>query len=362
MNETARIIDLIYEAAFVPETWVRVLDIMAAGVSAYGSVLFNSSPATTTAIASASLADLDEKMLDEGWLQRNTRAARLLTIQHQGFVDEAAWFTEEEYNTQPIFTEVMKPLGYGFGTSTFITAPGGDRFIFGVEKKKVQGPVSAAHIAWLDGLRPHLARAALMAGRLEFERNNAALAALQLGGLPSAIIRADGCVSGLNPLLEQLSPQIMVTAGDRLRFGHGPANTIFSAALEQCQTQRSLASRTFPVPQCEDRSPAVVHLVPVEGNARDIFSSAALLVVVTPIDRTRVPGVETIQGLFDLTPAEARVARAIATGRDVPATAGHLSVSTETVRSHVKAILAKSGMARQTDFVAAVASIHPVTK
>ena len=70
----------------------------------------------------------------------------------------------------------------------------------------------------------------------------------------------------------------------------------------------------------------------------------------------RVPTAEVLQGLFDLTPAEARVARAIAERRTVEAIAGMLGVSRETVRTQLKSVLAKTGMARQADLAALLAA------
>lgn len=360
LNDATRVLDLIYEAAFVPETWPQVLDGMAAAAGAHGTALFNSNRTFRGAIASASLDDLRQKMLNEGWINRNARAERLLMIDHHGFIDESSHFTEEEFDTMPIYTEVMRPLGYGFGTSTFITAPSGDRMIFAVEKKSATGPVSAAAISYLDSLRPHLARAAMMSSRLEFERITAAVEALQISGLPSAVLKGDGQVIAANRLLEEMTPQVMITANDRVRFSHVPSNGLLSDSLARRRQHGSLASRSFPLPQHDESSPAVVHLVAVEGNARDIFSNAAVFMIVTPIDRGRISSAEVIQGLFDLTPTEAKVARVLAAGHDVSSAASQLSVSPETIRSHVKAILSKSGMARQTDFVAAIATIKTI--
>lgn len=361
MNVSLDMLDLIYEAAFVPEKWSQVLDGLARAVGGHGTALFNTSSRPPRVISSASLGDLDQKMLNEGWITRNTRAAKLLTIQHDGFIDEADYFSEDDYNTQPIFTEVLKPLGYGFGTSTVISAPSGDRMVFAVEKKKATGPVTRASIAHLDSLRPHLARAAMMSSRLAFERINAAIEALQMSGLPSAILGADGRALGANRLFEQMAPQVASAAFGQIRFSHTPANGMLSRILAENAALGSGASRSFPLPAEGERPPAVVHVVAVEGDARDIFHNAAVFLIVTPIDRSAVPSAETIQGLFDLTPAEAKVARALAAGQDVAAAAAGLSVSTETVRTHVKAILAKSGMSRQADFVAAIASIRTIT-
>jgi len=62
---------------------------------------------------SASLDDLTETVVGQGWLGRDPRAAKLMTIEHDGFIDEADNFTEEDYKTLPIFTEVMKQSAMG---------------------------------------------------------------------------------------------------------------------------------------------------------------------------------------------------------------------------------------------------------
>lgn len=360
MVEISAIIDRVYEAAFIPENWLPILDDLAKLAEAHGTALFNPRIAATNALASRSLSDMHHKMQAEGWFERNTRAARLISIDHHGFVDEAQYFTDEEVRTQPIFTEVIRALGYGFGTSTFIKIPTGDAIIVAVEKKLDTGPVTARSIAALDRIRPHLARAAMMSSQLEFERVNAAVEALRLANLPAAVLRYDGRVMAANALLENFAPQISIAAHDFVRFQYPSANSLLAEMLAMAHGESRQASRSFPLPRSDDAPPAVVHLVPVRGNACDIFANAAYFLIVTPIDRSRVPTAETIQGLFDLSPAEARVAQNLAMGRDISTTAEQLAVSAETVRSQVKSILSKSGMSRQADFVAALASLRPI--
>ena len=56
--------------------------------------------------------------------------------------------------------------------------------------------------------------------------------------------------------------------------------------------------------------------------------------------------------LFDLTPMEARVARAIAEGKTTEAVSIIHGVSRETIRTQLAAVLGKTGLNRQAELVA----------
>jgi DNA-binding CsgD family transcriptional regulator len=73
--------------------------------------------------------------------------------------------------------------------------------------------------------------------------------------------------------------------------------------------------------------------------------------------RPQAPPVELVQTLFDLTPAEARVARSLASGKTVEAIATEGGVSLTTVRTHVRGVLAKTGCERQAEVVALLTGI-----
>ena len=66
------------------------------------------------------------------------------------------------------------------------------------------------------------------------------------------------------------------------------------------------------------------------------------------------PTALSLQGLFGLTAAEAAVAVALAQGRAAEDLAGRLGVSLNTVRTHIKNVLAKTGTSRQAQLVALI--------
>ena len=63
---------------------------------------------------------------------------------------------------------------------------------------------------------------------------------------------------------------------------------------------------------------------------------------------------QALQSLFRLTPSEARVTQRLAAGQDVPTIASALGVQRNTVQSHVKQVLLKTGTSRQAALVALV--------
>jgi DNA-binding CsgD family transcriptional regulator len=101
----------------------------------------------------------------------------------------------------------------------------------------------------------------------------------------------------------------------------------------------------------------VAHVIPIRLSARDIFVRCAAALVLTPVTAPQAPPVELVQSLFDLTPAEARVARGLASGKTVEALATDGGISPNTIRTYLRGVLEKTGCHRQADIVALLTAI-----
>jgi DNA-binding CsgD family transcriptional regulator/PAS domain-containing protein len=362
-DTASKTLDDIYEAAFVPSKWLTVLDDLARSIDAEGTLLFAVRDGASRSIVSKGILELVQAFNDEGWDKRNTRAARLLANAGSSFVSDFDLFTETEMLQQPMYSQFLRPMGFGWGAATALQTANDNTLVFSIEKRLDHGPVDRSAISHLNRLRPHLARSAFLASRLEFERLNAAIDAMQMSGLASAALTANGNVIICNRSFEKLVPQLTIGAFNRLSFAAKLSNDRLALSLANMAANPpsiSAAAASFTLPQHGAHPPAVVHMIPIRGDARDIFAQAVFYVIITPIDRQRVPSNHIVQELFDLSPAEARVAGLLATGNDVKAVAATLKISTDTVRSHVKSMLNKSGMSRQADFVAAIAGLRDV--
>jgi DNA-binding CsgD family transcriptional regulator len=186
----------------------------------------------------------------------------------------------------------------------------------------------------------------------------AAAEALGLIGFPAAVLGSRGRPLAANRLFEQLMRGVTCDRGERLVFADRSADTLFAAALLELGTaSRAGAARSVPMRACGDRPPMILRLITLCAGGQDIFG-ASIILVVTRITAPAAPAAELLQGLFDLTPAEARVAREIGEGRTVDTIATMFGLSRETVRSQLKAVLGKTGLGRQADLAALLAGVE----
>jgi DNA-binding CsgD family transcriptional regulator len=95
------------------------------------------------------------------------------------------------------------------------------------------------------------------------------------------------------------------------------------------------------------------------ASRRATFLSAAPLHVLTPVTQPQAPPVELVQSLFDLTPAEARVARNLAVGKTVDDIATNGGVSRSTILTQLRRVREKTGCNRQAEVVALMTGISP---
>lgn len=347
------LIDGIYEAAIVPESWPAVLRdtarIASCREALLGTVLHDD---VRLLASSPEFCENYEEVLRRIPFAVNERAQRLLAHGRHGFITDEDVFTRDELAREPIYQEHLIPSGYGSGVATVISAPTGDTTIVHCERTFAEGIVDGQAIAALDRLRPHFARAGLLGRRLAMERARAAAQALEMMGLPAAVLGLRGHALDANALFQDLIPSVFLDRSARLALAYAPADDMLATVIAGfSRTDLPQPVRSVPIPSHRGASPMVVHVAPVCGRARDIFSFASAIIVATPVAAGAGPDAGLIAGLFDLTPAEARLAAVIAGGHPPRDAALRLGVTEATARTTLKRILAKTGTRRQADLV-----------
>jgi len=362
----ARLDDQIYECSFVPESWPRVLGQLAALAEARAGFLFisNDNIHHWTGSTDAGVEAL-EPLVKSGWMARCERFKRVRAIRHSGFVTETDLYAAEEFRNDPFYRDILYPRGLGWATGTSIELPTGDIFTISLERDYVRGPVEPHHIQILDELRPHIARSALMSARLQLERARAASATLAALGLAALVMDQTGKVLATNKLIETLDGYIRWRAHDRVALCDRSADELLRGAIAAIARggDERVSALSFPLRNTVAEEAMVMHVIPIRLAARDVFVRCAAALVLTPVTLPQAPPVELVRSLFDLTAAEARVARGLASGKTVEDIAADSGLSPNTIRTHVRGVLEKTGRSRQSEVVAlltGIFSLRPV--
>jgi DNA-binding CsgD family transcriptional regulator len=358
MADFETLVDQIYEAAADPDLWSQALHSLGGAVDAAGGALFiRRNDAWRGWCCSVELKPRFEAFVTSEAIAQTKATARLVGAKRAGFIAEQEVFTSEEYLADPMMTEWGTPAGLHHAAATAIHVPTGDLVVVQVNRRKGQPRFGRDDIARLDAIRPHLARAGLLAARWRLQRLRAAAEALAMIGLPAAILDARGKVLAANALIEAMMSHLMWLPKDRIALIDPGANALLERAVADISSPDVTSVRSFPAMGATMSDPVVVHLVPTTGRASDLFGGGFGLLVITAVVAPDAPDAALLRGLFDLTPAEARVASGIAEGLSVNQIASRNKVASETVRAQIKAVFAKTGVNRQSQVAALLAAV-----
>ena len=202
-----------------------------------------------------------------------------------------------------------------------------------VRRRRDDPDYSQADLRALAALARHLSRATRVAEverrtEIEWRRRRRVLDLLALG---VAAVAEDGLPLYENATAEGLRRANLWTPATYRRF---------AASGERC------GSDAFAI-GANEGGPLLVKSAPL----RDAAGKRTMLLIMKPVRSVPRLSETAIERLFGVTPAEARVASYLALGLGVPRTAEILSLSPETVRTHLDRVFAKMGVATQSGLV-----------
>jgi DNA-binding CsgD family transcriptional regulator len=339
----------IYEAAFLPELWPAALQVLGEVADCPDSALFVAyNGQIAKGISAANTAPKLERYVRDGWHMQNEVARRSHAFKEPRFHTLHDLFAEDEMDRYDFLQKFLKPEGLYWCAGTVIRGPFESTTLFTVNRPYNDGPLGNEEVAHLTRLRPELARASLVSARLQFERVRSTVDTLQALGLPAAAISPKGRLTLANSSFQDLIPLTFQDRAHRLQMIDREADSLLRKFVEKGPGK----GVSIPLKAALDRGPMLIHVLPIVGNSHDLFMMASWAMVIVPISAPRDAQTSILEGLFDLTPGEARVARALAAGQEVEAAALNFGVSAATVRSQLKAIFAKTGTRRQSDLMA----------
>lgn len=345
--------DRLYEAAFIPELWPAVLDDVARAAGAFSVAVatvdtqHNYRWVCSPRIHDAMLAFSESEVRYE-----NVRPARHIQSRRFSFLRDVDIMTAKEIDEDPIYRDLLHPLGLGWTAGDVVQEPSGHMLIVDLIRETAEGPFDMSAMDMMNRLKPDISRASWFASRLAFKQARNTVETLALIGMAAAVVSDLGGVIEANEQFHDLGSQVSIGAGNRLKFSNPTAETLLENALAAVQRMAVPVVQSIPLPARRDGElPLIVNIIPVRKQSRDIFSRSSAVVLVTKVGITSTLDLQVLRGLFDLTPAEARIAWEIGSGNSADGAAQINSISKETVRTYLKRIMMKTGVRTQAQLV-----------
>lgn len=354
-TEPSHLIDLIYEAAFIPEVWPEVLARLSAGAGAQGGVIqvvqegarrpdFRASEGVRAAFEGYWAADDFAPTHDR---------ARLWAAAGNGFLRDVDIYPDLAAIEADPARAMLISRGLGWQMGVNVSLPVVDLACFTFENPLAAGPHPDHACGFLNGFLPHLSRAALIAARTALEQRRAQVEMLDRLGLAAAVVSRTGRLVAANRGIEAMAEAIAFGAHGQLVLRDRSARAQLAEALGTAAAPLSL-----PLRATETRPPMVLHVLPVRRSAGDLFQGGHSVIVITPLIATAIPlSAPVLTGLFDLTPGEARLALALASGLTLAETARRAAITEKTARTYLERVFAKTGTNKQAQLVALLKSV-----
>ncbi|HJU16684.1 MAG TPA: helix-turn-helix transcriptional regulator [Stellaceae bacterium] len=345
------LIDPIYEAAVDIEAWPAAMTAIADALRARAMSLTIADPASNAApLVVAPCTDPHwRRAYRERWAAANPvreRGCVLPAGEVYGF--ESLGMPRSEFDRTPFYNEFWAPQRLHFALVTITAKQGSTVSAVGFYRSCDDGRFARDEERLLRVLGPHLRRAValnLQLAHIEMRRSDTAemLNRCKEGAL---LVDAQARV-----LFANAAAEAILTEGAALRVVNG---RLAAGAPGQSEALRgAIAGGTgglLALPRCGGGSVAV-QILPLRAETSWLPQPAAAILFVRDPRASALPSRGQIRLLFDLTPAQAAMAREILEGDGIQAAALRLGISRATARTHLLEVFHKTGTNRQAELV-----------
>lgn len=323
----------------------------------------------TRQLLDAHHSGLPEEMIaayQEEFLQIDPRIAYGARVPAGQILTDPDFITEREIDRSAYYMDFMRrfDLRY-FGGLCLGDAADGIQVSYNVQRSPGQGVLDGADRAVFALMGRHLSNAITAARLLDRTRaeNRGLLDALDASVQAIALVDRSERVVFANRALQELA---RTAEGWRLSekgftivqpAGQARFSRLLAAAAQTTMGAGHAAGGRVSVPRIDGGRPYVFTVTPTARATFDLRrragSAAAIVTVVDPGRRASVP-LDILSGVFQLSPAELRVAVGLTGANTMAELAQFLGVGTETVRTQLRRAMEKTGTSSQGELMALI--------
>lgn len=350
------VVNAFVEAAVDPSRWTGAMNIVAGVTRSVGSILFPVKGAIPGVPHSDSTASLVDSYFGDGWSTREERARGIGVMLRRGAYTDLDFITPDEMDRHPYYQELLAPHGFRWFGGVRMAA-GDDLWVLAIQRSIEQEPFAPRDVRQLASLAASLSGTAALARAFGHARVEAALDVFQRTGSAVVLLDRRGDLSRMNGAAERLVGRGIDVVQRRI-VSHDARATVALDRAVWAVLWREPSTEFVPVslPRRDERA-LLAYPMRLDGVAADALAPCQVVIVLVDPDHRSGPPEGALKAAFGLTAAEARLAARLAKGDALDAVAHELGIAKETARSQLKTTFDKTGVSRQPELVALLASL-----
>jgi DNA-binding CsgD family transcriptional regulator/PAS domain-containing protein len=273
--------------------------------------------------------------------------------------------SREEAEASEAYREFYAPKGAAHGCGTSILAGPYGHSMLTIMRSLEDGPFEESELAILRGLTAHLKRAALLHSELGSLRTQLATFTSHLERSLHPFLLTDPELRVLyeNARARELAAlgQVVIIESSRLRLASARLDRRLRQITVKMNGSCNHDLEWLEVPRGADQMPLRMLILKAQHSGAIPLgvSQPSFAIQIVDGDSGGALNPEVLERLFGFTPSEARVAAKLAVGRSLEEIAAETRTSVETVRTHLKRALSKTGTRRQGELISLILRSFP---
>ena len=346
------------DAALEPSRWPSLLEQIAEATGAGGINVM--APASSGSVGGVlfteSLSSIMEAYINDGWNTRDHRAKFIPLMKRNGVVLEEDFVRKGDLDNLEYYKFMAK---HGFQHTAVVNfSSGEDDLFFVLQRRLGDGGFGNDDRVHLATLRTHLQMSARIMALFSAGDMRGRLAAFERADVACVFFDHRGHVVAANEKADSLLTGDVRIAHGKIRAASSRETVVFETMLNKVIRSNDLAHGEVVTLTRGEKRPLLARIERAGPNLRDVFARSYAMVLFEDVSDKRFISYDVLHHLFGLTPSECKIAALLADGADLRTVAGHCGIQYETVRTHIRSILRKTGTDRQAELCVLLAGIR----
>ena len=349
LDQTA---DDLQRAALEPGAWETVLETLCETVGAHGAVLISTDHRVPGPPVTPSIRPMIDEYFQQGWNLRDIRFRGASTALRRGVTVDQDFVSPEEIQRSPYYNDWLHRHNCRYFAA--IAALSGDTFwCISIQRSIKQGLFDVEEARRLSTLTRSFTDAVALSRQFGMAHVLGMADALQQTRQAAILLDEGGRLLAANALAESMMGDGIDVSRRTLVFHDRESQSTFEKLFSQAISPTMKEGPLETTGSIRTRSGVniSVRAVVLRGWARFTFTQASVLLLLGR-RRSRDNAPELLKKSFTLTPAEAKLAAALAEGQSLSEIAEILNITYHTARVHLRSIFQKTEVNRQGKLVA----------